>query len=108
MSLDQTGYAYVPTSCSAGAFCKLVVFFHGCQQGYSTIGNVLVQNNGLNGWAESNNIVVLYPQATTSDFLPSNPEGCWDWWGYTNANYAIQSGPQIQTIMNMVAAIGSA
>ncbi len=24
-----------------------------------------------------------------------NPNGCWDWWGYTNDDYANRKGPQI-------------
>jgi hypothetical protein len=44
-------------------------------------------------WAEANNIVVLYPQLTTRQF---NPEGCWDWWGYSGSDYFVQSGPQMR------------
>ena len=36
-----------------------------------------------------------------------NPYGCWDWWAYLGAtNYPIQGGAQIETIMNMVNALG--
>jgi len=34
------------------------------------IGTDFVENSGLNGWAESNNIIVLYPQAKKSTFSP--------------------------------------
>jgi poly(3-hydroxybutyrate) depolymerase len=27
-----------------------------------------------------------------------NPYGCWDWWGYTNADYATRGGAQVQVI----------
>ena len=27
-------------------------------------------------------------QAIKSYFNPTNPEGCFDWWGYTNDNYS--------------------
>lgn len=50
---------------------------------------------------------MLYPQAKKSMFSPSNEEGCFDWWGYTNSNYAVQSGPQIQTVKNMIQAFVS-
>jgi len=34
-----------------------------------------------------------------------NPEGCWDWWGYTGADYATKLGIQIATVLNMVQAV---
>ena len=27
-----------------------------------------------------------------------NPNGCWDWWGYTGENYATRDGAQIRVI----------
>jgi poly(3-hydroxybutyrate) depolymerase len=54
---------------------------------------------GLNDWAESNNLVILYPQAT-SNFL-KNPEGCWDWWGYTGSDFAFKSGLQMSMVYAM-------
>jgi poly(3-hydroxybutyrate) depolymerase len=47
------------------------------------IGTEFVTNSGLNEIAESNNIIILYPQAKKSILNPSNPNGCFDWWGYT-------------------------
>jgi len=104
-SLASSGYAYVPTACqnaNSGKICKLHFAFHGCQQTTDDIGNDFYANGGYNGWAEANNIVVIYPQAVKTFFDPSNPEGCFDWWGYTNANYAVQSGPQIAMIANLI------
>ena len=34
--------------------------------------------------------------------LPLNPEGCWDWWGYSGADYTVRSGVQIQAIAAMI------
>jgi hypothetical protein len=34
--------------------------------------------------------------------MGGNPYACWDWWGYTNANYANRKGPQIMAIQKMV------
>ena len=45
---------------------------------------------GYNEWADTNGIVVLYPQLDPTEIL-DNPEGCWDWWGYTGLNFQIQS-----------------
>jgi hypothetical protein len=54
---------------------------------------------GLNEWADTNNLLVLYPQAIAS---PANPYGCWDWWGYLSTDYASKSGPQMAAIDAMV------
>jgi poly(3-hydroxybutyrate) depolymerase len=61
-SLNDVGYVYVPTACKNGAECALHVNFHGCQQTLADIGMQYVQHVGLNEWAESNNIIVVYPQ----------------------------------------------
>ncbi|KAH3760912.1 polyhydroxybutyrate depolymerase [Pelomyxa schiedti] len=104
LSLDDTGFVYVPTQCSKGETCKLLVVLHGCEQGYSYIGNMFTNYAGFNEWAESNNIIILYPQATSAT-VPVNPNGCWDWWGYTGLDYATDLGLQIATIKNMVDAL---
>jgi hypothetical protein len=56
----------------------------------------------LNEYADTNNMIVLYPQATT---MAGNPRGCWDWWGYQSAQYALKSGPQMVAVVNMVKAL---
>jgi hypothetical protein len=45
--------------------------------------------------------VVFYPQTKNSMFMPLNPQGCWDWWGYTGSNYATQDAPQINTVKHI-------
>jgi len=103
LSLGPRAYLYVPTGCqTSGANCKLHVAFHGCQQYITVIQLQYVENTGFNGWAEANNILVLYPQAIASSFSPSNPNGCWDWWGYLSADYSLQSGPQIQFTKSII------
>jgi poly(3-hydroxybutyrate) depolymerase len=82
--LDKTGYIYVPDACLTQR-CKLHVALHGCLQGAYKIGTVYVTNAGYNRVADLNNFIILYPQATNS--LISNPNGCFDWWGFTNSNY---------------------
>lgn len=64
------------------------------------MGTDYVDDAGLNEWADTNRIVVVYPQAIPT--IPDNGEGCWDWWGYTNSNYAQKNGPQMQTLFNMM------
>jgi len=95
-SLGDTLYFYVPTSCQTGkTLCKLHVFFHGCLTNAYLVGTSFLSHVGFNDWAESNNIVVVYPQTTDSIIDPINPQGCWDWWGYNGLDYALQSAPQI-------------
>jgi len=104
-SLADKAYVYIPQSCATGQQCQLHVNFHGCNQFADAIGTQYVTNNGLNNWAESNQLIVLYPQTKKSMFMPLNPQGCWDWWGYTGADYATQKGEQIQAVVNMSKAL---
>lgn len=101
-SLGSEGYVYVPAACEDGTTaCHLHVAFHGCMQDLSNIGNQYAEDTGFNSWAEANNIIVLYPYATSS-VMPSNPNACWDWWGYTGANYVYQSGVQMKFTMDLI------
>jgi hypothetical protein len=57
----------------------------------------------LNEYADTNHILVIYPQAVGSRAGTSyNPYGCWDWWGYTGTNYAIKAGVQPSMIKAIV------
>jgi hypothetical protein len=51
--------------------------------------------------AELNNIIVIFPQILASLISPTNPEGCWDWWGYTSMDYATKTGLQMAGIKKM-------
>lgn len=103
-SLNTYGYIYVPTACQGGATCKLHISFHGCLQGAQSIGDQYAHDSGYNEWAETNNIVVLYPYAKP-DSLLGNPNGCWDWWGYTNVEYAYKNGVQMKFAKNLIDAL---
>lgn len=96
-SLEEYAYLYVPSKCGKGN-CRLHVAFHGCEQTLDMIGTTFVEHAGYNSWAESNNIIVLYPQATRNLF---NPKACWDWWGFTGTAYASKLGVQIATVKSM-------
>lgn len=103
--MHQYGYAYVPESCrinSDGKACSLHVSFHGCNQSIDNVNDQYVKNTGLNEWAATNSIVVLYPQVAKSTLLPMNPQACWDWWGYTDENYNNKDGKQIKAVTEMV------
>jgi len=97
--LDR-GYLYIPASCKdANNSCQLHVALHGCDQSVEVAGDSFIHNSGFNRWADSNNIVVLYPQATKS---LTNPKGCWDWWGYEKEPFFSRSNPQITAIIDII------
>jgi poly(3-hydroxybutyrate) depolymerase len=99
--LADSGYAYVPDHCAGqAADCRLHISFHGCRQGKEFLDERFAKLSGLNEWAESNRIIVLYPQVNKS---PLNPQGCWDWWGYTGPDYDRKSGKQIASIAALIA-----
>jgi poly(3-hydroxybutyrate) depolymerase len=111
ISLAKTGYLHVPQDCAAGQgnTCRLHVVFHGCEQSAERLGTTFVENAGVNEWADANRIVVLYPQLTSSSTMPTNPNGCWDFWGYNDAlddgRYATQKGAQISAVWKMAEAL---
>lgn len=97
--MASSGYAYVPANCAAGQACKLHVAFHGCLQNAATVGTAFYQSAGYNRWADTNRIIVLYPQTTAS---AANPGGCWDWWGSDDLNFPGKSGGQMVAIKTMI------
>jgi hypothetical protein len=100
--MASNGWAYIPQACQSGATCRLHVALHGCKQNVSDVQQQYVRNTGFNRWAETNHIVVLYPQTSTAA-----TNSCWDWWGYDSANYAKKTGPQMAAIKAMVDRLGS-
>ena len=103
--LAERGHVYVPASCASGEACGLVVALHGCNMSTDAIGETFVRHAGLNRWAESNDLVVLYPQVTAS---LANPQGCWDWWGYEESlwqpkpRHDSRAGEQLTALVEMV------
>ncbi|HYD59494.1 MAG TPA: PHB depolymerase family esterase [Noviherbaspirillum sp.] len=97
--MANDGWAYVPANCAAGKPCKLHVVFHGCKQNAATVGSQFYKNTGYNRWADTNDMIVLYPQANTT---MANPNGCWDWWGYDDVNFPAKSGGQMVAIKTMI------
>ena len=101
-SMDTNGYYFAPKHCTERHPCGLVVAFHGCLQTQADIGTKFVTESGINEWADNNDIVVLYPYAVKSSTVPFNPQGCWDWWGYDDPNYATKTGTQVSIVYKMV------
>ena len=106
-SMADTGFLFVPKDCAAGASCRVHVAFHGCGQGVGTLGRSFARQAGYDRWADANRIVVLYPQADASAVRPINPRGCWDWWGYSGADYAAKGGAQLAAVHRMLEALGA-
>ncbi len=111
-SLANEGYVFVPANCRDGG-CKVHLAFHGCLQNAGEIGRRFVDGAGYNGWAAGNRIVVLYPQTVRRYGLARgsfrwllNPKGCWDWWGYTGADYHTRDGAQMRAVRAMIRALG--
>lgn len=113
--MAANGWVYVPANCASGATCKVHVALHGCQQTYATIGDRFIKNTGYTRWADTNSIIVLFPQAkvdnvnrqtAASGSLP-NPNGCWDWVGWYGSSFARQAGTQVTAIKAMVDQVSS-
>lgn len=100
-SMASHGVAYVPKKCRQGFECSLHVALHGCRQTEDEIGDYFFRHTGINEYAESNNLVVIYPRTIKTPDLV-NPNGCWDWWGYASADYALKSGPQMRAVKEAV------
>ena len=105
-SMSKAAYVYVPTACEQGG-CRLHIVFHGCLQGADVVGDKYYAHTGYNPIADANHFVVLYPQVKPSSENPYNPQGCWDFWGYSNPvikqhDYYSKQAPQIRAVRAMV------
>lgn len=126
-SMSEYGYAYIPSRVLEGEQARVHIALHGCKQGYNYInyvngkpdiansapyGNRYITTTGYNHIAESNNIIMLYPQAQGIDNGETqNPDGCWDWWGYTSddparPDYYSKHAIQIRAIHRMLTRLG--
>ncbi|WP_051389967.1 fibronectin type III domain-containing protein [Bradyrhizobium sp. Ec3.3] len=107
LSMGDTGYVFVPQDCEQGAPCRVHVALHGCKQDVGDIGRRFVDEAGYNAWADTNHLIVLYPQTKASPYLPGNPQACWDWWSYVDHedSYVTKSGSQIRAIKAMLDAL---
>lgn len=123
-SMGHMGFVYIPGRVLAGGQARGVhIVLHGCKQGYSYVdyvngrpdlanrapyGNRYVTSTGYNHWADANDLIVLYPQCRPhDDNTVQNPDGCWDWWGYTSLDrrapdYYSKDAVQIRVINAML------
>lgn len=97
--LATRGMVYVPKSCATEPGCRIHIAFHGCGQSLDSIGDIFVKGTGFGRWADSNRLIVLFPQVRST---PLNFQACWDWWGYTGQDYLSRTAPQITAVHRMV------
>lgn len=123
-SMARYGYAYIPSGVVQGRPARGVhIALHGCKQGYAYVdfvngradvfnqppyGQRYVRTTGYMEKAEANDLIVLFPQADGGDDNHiQNPEGCWDWWGYSSTDneqpdYYTRDAVQIRAIHRML------
>jgi len=110
ISMHARGYVYVPERCASGQRCRLHVAFHGCRQDQDAIGDAFYGHAGYNALAETNDIVVLYPQTKAwsenvfTDYA-RNPRACWDWGGYSGDDFHRRTGKQVRAVAAMINAL---
>ena len=96
--LAAEGVVYVPQDCADHTGCRLHVALHGCDQARETVGDAFIEKTGFAHYADTNRLVILFPQIAGSVV---NPHGCWDWWGYSDIDYLGKDAPQIKAVWAM-------
>jgi poly(3-hydroxybutyrate) depolymerase len=99
------GVAYVPEACADRSGCRVHIALHGCDQSRDQIGDTFIKDSGFAEIADQNRLIVLFPQSKATTV---NPNGCWDWWGYTGLDYLGKDAPQIKAIWAMVEQLAAA
>ncbi len=97
--LADTGVVYIAPGCRQSGGCRVHVAFHGCGQNTAAVGDAFITESGFLAWADSNRLIVLFPQVSRT---PANPQACWDWWGYTGRQFLTRDAPQIVAVHRML------
>jgi poly(3-hydroxybutyrate) depolymerase len=99
----ETAYLFIPPACTGGGTsCALHLVLHGCAMSTEAVGTDFITQSGYLPWAEANDIVLAFPQVEKSLMAPLNPHGCWDWWGYTGADYHWRNGTQMVVLTDWI------
>ena len=101
--MDFDGYIYYPYQCidnNAALKCKLHFSLHGCSEQINGVtGWDHMRRNGLNEYAVTNNLIIVYPQVGYELFKTP----CFDFYGGTDkTNYLHSNGIQQSMFMNMI------
>jgi len=102
--LSDEGIAYVPLACQSEANCRVHVSLHGCGQNSALVGRTFVEGSGFDRWADTNRLIILFPQVQSA---AGNREACWDWWGYTGDDFLTRDGAQLKVINRMLEHLGA-
>jgi len=68
-------------------------------ESHEAVGDDFIKESGFAHLADTNRLIILFPQTKASAI---NPQGCWDWWGYTDLDYLGKDAPQIAAIWALV------
>ena len=99
VGMDESAYIYVPRPCvNDVASCRVHVAYHGCGVQRGVMGPNWATHIGLLEWAETNALLVLFPQANTA----VDAAACWDWTGETGPEFDTREGLQLTTVANML------
>jgi hypothetical protein len=98
--LAREGVVYIPPGCEAVAGCRVHIVFHGCLQSRTTdgFGDTFIERTGYLRYADTNRIVLLYPQTNAN----TAPNSCWDWWGYASSDHLSRQAPQLAAVRAML------
>jgi poly(3-hydroxybutyrate) depolymerase len=103
--LADEGMVYIPDACAEEPRCRIHIALHGCEQSRETIGDTFIRESDFAAVADTNRLIILFPQAEENTV---NPHGCWDWWGYTGLDYLGKDAPQIRSIWTMAEHLATA
>lgn len=103
--MADSGAVYVPPDCRNAGGCRVHIAFHGCNQSTAAVGDAFITETGFLTWADTNRLIVLFPQVSS---MPANPQACWDWWGYTGREFLTQDAPQIVAVRRMLMRLATA
>lgn len=69
---------------------------------------IFAERAGYAEYAENrkNRLMIYFPQTRiTTENYPANPKGCWDWYGWTNSDYATNKGSEAQWLIQQMESI---
>lgn len=103
--MSDDGIVYIPTDCQSSPGCRVHIAFHGCGQNKAQVGRAFIEGSGFDRWADTNRLIVLFPQVREGD---GNAQACWDWWGYTGDNFLTRDGAQLKVVNRMLSHLSRA
>ena len=105
VGLSETAYLFIPPACVSGSqACAFHLVLHGCAQSTVQLGTDFIEQSGYLPWAAANDIVLAFPQVIPG---ATNPFACWDWWGYSGADYRWRNGAQMVVLTEWIVGLSS-